>query len=290
MAKYIPDIKSHRWVILAPGRFGKPLASNKDYTITSKNGIKVAHECPFCPGNENKTPPEIDCIRKEHLWSVRVFSNKYPITDIHEIIVHNPDHLKDLESFTETELLDLLKIYQRRLKALNEQGVPILFRNRGVAAGTSLPHPHSQIIVLPHQINLESLSLEPVKNVVLDNNYFVLFCPDFSQYPYEVWITHKNCTKYELGSPELSEIRLEKFSEAELLDLGELLQKILRALGKILGEFDYNYYISPKPPFYLRLIPRVVTRGGFEIGTGLSTNTLDPTEAAENLKKLIKKS
>lgn len=287
MAKYIPDIKSRRWVILAPGRFGKPSASNSDYTIISKNGFKLAKECPFCLGNEDKTPPEIDSLKKNDQWQVRVFGNKFPITDIHEVIVHSPDHCRDLEDFSDQQLLALFKIYQKRLTALANQGVPILFRNYGVSAGTSLPHPHSQIIVLPQQINLESLYLEPVKNMVLENNYFVLYCPDFSQYPYEIWITHKDCSKYELGAPELLEIKLNEFTDEELLDLAKLLQKTIKAMQKNLGKFDYNYYISPKPPFYLRLIPRLITRGGFELGTGLSTNTLDPTEAAEDLKEAL---
>ena len=288
MTKYIPDIKSQRWVILAPGRFGKPASTNKDYTITTKKGIKVAQECPFCLGNEALTPPEIDSIIKDELWTVRAFSNKYPITDIHEVIIHSPDHFKDIEQFDDKELLDLFTLYQRRLKALSLQGVSILFRNFGVSAGTSLPHPHSQIIVLPSQINLESLALEPIKNLVYENTYFVLYCPDFSQYPYEIWITHKKASQYEQGAPELLDIKLSKFGKEELLDLAKLLQKTILALQKILGKFDYNYYISPKPPFYLRLIPRLITRGGFELGTGLSTNTLDPVQAAQELKKLIK--
>jgi len=288
MTKYIPDFSSSRWVILAPGRFNKPKAVNREYTITTKNGLKMATECPFCPGNEGLTTPEIDRISQENGWLVRTFSNKYPITDVHEVIVHHPDHFRDLEDFTEPEILALMQMYQKRLQALRQSGVPILFRNKGESAGTSLPHPHSQIIVLPQQINLEALTLEPVKNIILDNNYFVLYCPDFSQYPYEIWISHKKSQSLDINSHEQQEIRFENFSETELVDLGVLLQKALHALNKTLSHFDYNFYFAPKPPFYLRLIPRIMTRGGFELGTGLSTNTLDPSEAAEELKKLIK--
>jgi len=288
MTKYIPDFSSRRWVILAPGRFNKPKVTNHEYTVTDKGGLKFAAECPFCPGNEHLTTPEIDRSTRGESWQVRIFSNKYPITDIHEVIVHHPDHLRDLEDFTEPEMLALMQMYQKRLRALRLSGVPILFRNKGETAGTSLPHPHSQIIVLPQQINLEALTLEPVKNIILDNNYFVLYCPDFSQYPYEIWISHKKSQSLEITSQAQQEIRFEDLGEAELIDLGMLLQKALLALGKILNSFDYNFYFSPKPPFYLRLIPRIMTRGGFELGTGLSTNTLDPAQAAEELRKLIK--
>jgi UDPglucose--hexose-1-phosphate uridylyltransferase len=287
MTKYIPDFSSRRWVILAPGRFSKPKATNQEYSITNNNGLKYAKECPFCLGNESLTPPEIDRIAQGNSWLVRTFSNKYPITDIHELIVHHPDHFRDIEDFDAKEMLALMQMYQKRLQALRLNGVPILFRNKGQSAGTSLPHPHSQVIVLPQQINLEALTLEPVKNIILDNAYFVLYCPDFSQYPYEIWIAHKKSQSLELSSRDQQEVRFENFSESELADLGMLLQKALRALTEILGQFDYNYYFSPNPPFYLRLIPRIMTRGGFELGTGLSTNTLDPSEAAEKLKELI---
>ncbi len=288
MAKYIPDSKSHRWVILAPGRLHKPHAKTKDYRPLKQNGIYVARDCPFCLGNEHKTPPEIDSIKKNHLWSIRVIPNKYPITDIHEVIIHSPDHNKELEDMTESELLLLFLMYQKRLKVLSQQGMPILFRNKGEAAGTSIPHPHSQIILLPSQINLDALYLEPIRNIVKDNENFVVYCPDFSQYPYEVWIAHKTCCQKEIENEKLKEVKFTSFSEQELLDLGKLLQLSLRALKKTLGTFSYNYYISPLPPFYLRIIPRILTRGGFEIGTGLSTNVLDPASAAEELKKNLK--
>ena len=288
MAKYIPDIQSHRWVILAPGRLSKPKTAEKDYQLKQKNGLNYSPDCPFCPGNEHLTPDEIDSIKKDDSWLVRTFSNKYPITDIHEVIVHHRDHKKDIEDFSDKEIFDLITMYQKRINDLSKKGATILFRNKGFKAGTSIHHPHSQIILLPEQINLESLSLEPIKNIIMENESFLLYCPDFSQYPYEIWIVHKSCKGKELGQEALKEIRFTHFVEKELLHLGLLLQKSLRALTKQLGDFSYNYYISPKPPFYLRIIPRLLTRGGFELGTGLSTNVVDPVSAAEELKKHIK--
>jgi hypothetical protein len=45
-------------------------------------------------------------------------------------------------------------------------------------------------------------------------------------------------------------------------------------------EFGYNYYISPREDWYLRIIPRFVHRAGFELGTGLSVNVVEPADAA----------
>ncbi len=291
MAKYIPDSQTHRWVILAPARFGKPKAKNADYLITKVGDFNVASDCPFCPGNEKQTPTEIEriaAVMNGSDWLVRTIPNRYPITDIHEIIIHHPDHNKEVEDMSESEILNLMTMYQHRLKALSKDGVPILFRNKGVTAGTSIPHPHSQIIVLPNQINLEALSLEPLNNIVYRNEYFVMYCPDFSQYPYEVWITHSKLIGVEIRSEIVSNVQIANFSSEELQHLGIILQELIRAMKGVLGkDVDYNYYISPYPPFYLRIIPRVLIRGGFELGTGLATNTVDPRDAAAELKKYI---
>ena len=48
--------------------------------------------------------------------------------------------------------------------------------------------------------------------------------------------------------------------------------------------FGYNYYIYPKENWYLRVIPRFVHRAGFELGTGLQVNVIDPFDAAAELK------
>lgn len=287
MAKYVPDILNHRWVILAASRLTRPHDHNKQHRLIKKRGMHISPDCPFCPGNEDRTPPEIDVIQSEHDWAVRTFSNKFPITDVHEVIVHTPDHLKEIPEMTDNEIQQLMIMYQKRLSELEKRGVPIIFRNKGTDAGTSLMHPHSQIIVIPSQVNLEALVLEPVKNVVYELGSFIAYCPDFSQFPYEVWITHKRCKDVEAGSNSADAVKFLNFSHEELNSLGIITKRIIRALGKILDGFAYNYYIGPHPPFYLRVIPRIYIRGGFEIGTGLSTNIVDPAVACEEIRKQI---
>ncbi len=287
MAKYIPDSKNHRWVILAPNRLHKPATGKKEYNLFKEGGICKSKECPFCVGNEDKTPGEIMRVKDERFgWKVRVFRNKYPITDLHEVIVHNPDHCKEIEKMSEEDLLDLFSVYQKRIIALRKEGIPIVFRNKGERAGSSITHPHSQIILLPKQINLEALGLEPIKNKIKENEFFVSYCPDFSQYPYEIWIAHKDSESLEIGSEKLRKIDFVNFNQKELASLGLLLKDSIISLRKVIKrEFPYNYYIAPIPPFYLRIIPRVVIRGGFELGTGLSTNIVDPVVAAEKLRE-----
>ncbi|KKR47948.1 MAG: Galactose-1-phosphate uridylyltransferase, partial [Candidatus Curtissbacteria bacterium GW2011_GWA1_40_16] len=47
----------------------------------------------------------------------------------------------------------------------------------------------------------------------------------------------------------------------------------------------YNFYIHHGKDWYLRIIPRLIHRAGFELGTGISVNIIDPADAADILKE-----
>ena len=149
-----------------------------------------------------------------------------------------------------------------------------------------LPPPHPQLVLIPRQTNRDPLVREPIMNVVEDNNFFVTYCPDFSQWPYEVWIApKKEGTVYGDTADE------------ELKDLSVILQNALKKLKVKYHDqtiskshtqmpFSYNFYIHHAKNWFLRIIPRLVHRAGFELGTGLSVNVIDPTIAAEELKAI----
>lgn len=279
MAKFVPDAQSKRWSVIAPERIVRPEEMQSGFRET---------RCPFCPGNEDMTPPELFRIGNGAGWKVRVFPNKFPITDIHEVIVHSPDDKKDIELLDIEQVRQVFKAYRERYKANEKYGQVLIFCNHGESAGASLRHPHSQLVVIPSQISLDVLAREPINNVVSENTYFVTYCPDFSQWPYEVWIV----PKAEGGS--YGEIK-----DEEIFDLAGIMQEVLIKLrGKFLKgetpnvareeEFTYNYYISPGKDWYIRIIPRFVHRAGFELGTGLTVNIKDPAEVAKELAFLEK--
>ncbi len=247
-------------------------------------------KCPFCCGNESMTPPEVLRIGQGYQncsgWTIRVVPNLFPITDIHEVIIHSPEHNKDIEDFDTDHVAMLLNVYRARFQAHMTDGQVMIFCNHGEHAGASLAHPHSQLVVLPKQINLDALVREPVTNIVDDNNYFITYCPDFSQWPYEVWI-----------APKKDSGTFADTTDDELKDLAVILQKSLRRLKvkyndpttkKIhkFAAFAYNFYIHHAKNWFIRMIPRLVHRAGFELGTGLSVNVVDPTEAARELKEI----
>jgi UDPglucose--hexose-1-phosphate uridylyltransferase len=273
MTKYVPDISSRRWVIVAPARTARPDDNHKKSSV-----------CGFCEGHEDLTPDEVFRIgrgnRNERGWKVRVITNKYPITDFHEVVIHTPTDEGDLHELPTTHIGLIFQAYKQRYNFYRKNGQVLIFCNHGEHAGASINHPHSQIVVIPPQINLDSLTCEPLNNVVDTNKFFNVYCPDFSQWPYELWIAPKKTGTFfgDITDPEID-------------DLSQILHKVMKRLHKIYIQkkfaipYGYNYYISPKENWYLRIIPRFVHRAGFELGTGLSVNIVDPIAAAEDFKK-----
>ncbi len=271
MSKYVPDILSRRWVIISPQRIARP------------DGSKKKGRCPFCPGEEKETPPEVFRLGEGEAnqpgWLVRVVPNRYPITDLHEVIIHSPHHNKDIVDLPLSHIKLIFKAYRERYNFYRKKGQVLIFDNHGQHSGASLTHSHSQLVVIPSQINLDTLSREPLNNLIEENKFFYVYCPEFSQWPYEVWI-----------APRKQNTVFGDVSDEEIDDLSGILQKILKQLEKIYYRhrltkipFAYNYYIYPQQNWYIRIIPRFVHRAGFELGTGLSVNIIDPMDAALEL-------
>lgn len=274
MAKYVPDISSRRWVIISTRRNGRP----DDVREHEKDPVD-----PFAPGNEAQTSKEVFRIGPGEPgtpgWEVRVIENKYPISDFHEVVIHGPGE-EDLHEMDPDQAHKVFEAFRERFNYYCKQGHVILFCNRGEHAGASLTHPHTQLVVLPHQINLSTIAREPKDNMVKSTEHFDVYCPDFSQWPYEVWI-----------APKREDTLFGSITDVEITDLVELYQEIMKKLEVIYAEksktgpgFSYNFYIYPGENWYMRIIPRMAYRAGFELGTGLSVNTTDPEDAATELR------
>lgn len=281
MAKFVPDVKTQRWIVISTGRQKRP-------DTVAKPMVAGNHKVdPFEMGNEHLTPPEV--FRRGSGepdtpgWKVRVVPNLFPITDTHEVVIHSPDPVRDIEDLEHEQVRLILATYRERYQHHRKDGHVLIFCNHGKSAGASLTHPHSQIVVVPKQINLDALSREPIQNVVEDNTFFTVYCPDFSQWPYEVWIAPKTENTW------FGDIR-----DDELTDLSKLLKSTLCRLKSCFDDpevkafrgeipFSYNYYISHGENWFIRIIPRFIHRAGFELGTGLNVNVVDPKDAALHL-------
>ncbi|MGD9898290.1 MAG: galactose-1-phosphate uridylyltransferase [Calditrichaceae bacterium] len=156
-----------RWVIISKERGKRPI----DFEIIAAS-VKSDY-CPFCPGNEESTPPEIYKISGENNgWSLRVIPNKFPVLHVegnlerkgegiydllngigaHEVIIETNVHDEKMENYNQPHLENIIKTYRSRildLKNDNRLKYAIIFKNHGADAGASLEHAHSQLVALP---------------------------------------------------------------------------------------------------------------------------------------------
>lgn len=287
MPRFVPDSKTRRWVVVAPERAFRPHEQREvedPKSVFKKNGYFFREDCPFCLGNEHLTPPEVyrwgKSYPKDPHWLVRVVPNKYPITDTHEIIIHSPDHKEDITDLSSEQVEVLFKVFRDRDRTLRKEGQVLIFNNKGKVTGESLIHPHSQVVVIPEQIKLDVLHLEPAKNVIMKSRRLVVYCPEFSQWPYEVWIAKRACFKpgHEPGC------LFGDASDSTARELAEMVKRILKRLLELFPELSYNFYFSPIGCWYFRIIPRLTLRAGFELGTGLHVNVVEPEKAARKLR------
>ncbi len=170
MPQFRKDPINGRWVIVN--------AESPRLTFPPRTSVKSSKVCPFCPGNESLTPPEIASYQMRgsyggrNSWQVRVIPNKFPALRIeesaerrgagiydriggfgaHEVIIENPDHDKEIADLSLDEAALILKVYRDRCADLSRDKrirYILLFKNYGSEAGASLEHPHSQLIGLP---------------------------------------------------------------------------------------------------------------------------------------------
>jgi len=154
-------------------------------------------------------------------------------------------------------------------------------------SGASLPHPHSQISVVPEEIPTNTLPIQPVVNIVEQVGEFVSYCPEYSEWSYETWITP-------IKNEELRIKNFKNLNENQVKNLAMILQSSIQKLKKIHNgnshyskkPFGYNYYISPVEPWYLRIIPRFMERAGFELSTGIMVNSVEAKRASEELRNM----
>jgi UDPglucose--hexose-1-phosphate uridylyltransferase len=161
-----------RWVIIATERGRRP----SDFLVHSEK--PATSFCPFCAGNEDKTPPEIWAIRPNGTkpntagWEVRVVANKFPALMIegdldrrgvgiydqmngvgaHEVVIEGPAHDTDLSDQSVEHLAKVFRAYRERLADLEHDlrfRYVLIFKNYGLTAGASLSHPHTQLIATP---------------------------------------------------------------------------------------------------------------------------------------------
>ncbi len=317
------------YTIIAPERLHRPMP-HRPAELASDT------PCPFCPGNEHLTPHEIFALRDGKRWRTRVVPNLYKALQIeapresrreglyerwsgygaHEIVIDTPQHDATLSTMQIEQIVAWLATLQERIRDLSKDpnlASIAIFKNSGLLAGATQPHPHTQIIasmLLPkHLLRLgehlwhyyeehgralmdDIIASEKQNDRFLyETHSFCAFAPFASAFAFESIVAAKECRT------------LAACSQAQLQELASHLQKLMYALTQELGEFSYNlllyepplrknfqneHYYEDLPRFYrffVRITPRIYTLAGFELLSHEIINPVAPELAASLLRR-----
>lgn len=332
MSEFRLDPTTREWVIIASERAKRP----RDLVSRAPHPQPEAHlaECPFCPGNEEQTTNEsasyLDPVTG--LWRVRVFENKFPAVSpdgfadrvedhplalsvkgvgMHEVVVESALHNRLLGEMEDDEIFDVVRAYRDRLRELHTQHFVrqvIIFKNHGVSAGTSLEHPHSQIVATPvvpryrrHQydvavqhydergrnlyLDIVEFEIERGVRVIRESTSFVEIHPYASRRPFETWII-----------PKTQRASFADVPDEELRQFGGALRDALHGLLVGLNNPDFNHILytgalgdenEPHFCWHLRVYPRLTAVAGFEIGSGIHINSSVPEDTAKFMRGVV---
>jgi len=332
MTELRQDPTTNEWVIIARERAKRPY----DFVARKENESVPAfvEDCPFCPGNERLTPPEVAVYRRDLdplNWAIRIVPNMYPALTpddvaggnldephfkamdgfgFHEVVIESPLHNQTLSTMDVSDVNLILRAYQDRYRVLSKKAnvkLIITFKNHGTKAGTSLFHPHSQIVAAPVVSNyvnqkrtvakeyyekkdrcvycdINGWEVESCNRLVSETPKFIVFHPYASRYPFETWI-----------SPKTHNACFANICSEDMSELAEVLHKTIMKIDNVLGKPDFNYIVHTAPVedenadflhWYIQMVPRIWIAAGFEIGSGVYINSSIPEETAKFMKEI----
>ncbi|HEV3497479.1 MAG TPA: galactose-1-phosphate uridylyltransferase, partial [Actinomycetes bacterium] len=252
-------------------------------------------------------------------WHVRVVPNKFPAfagpvtsakhngglyrsvptAGVHEVVIHNPDHWATLADLEVPEVARVMAAWRARLAAHRDRafGAVLVIVNQGRTAGASLEHPHSQVFATAGRPDRVQAELDRLAGgscaacatvaaerdgprLVEATGDLLVICPWASAAPLEALLL-----------PAAHRPRFEEGGADDDIAVATALRDLLRRFRGVADDHaPYNLVLHSAPPgvddfhWHLHLLPRLTTYGGFELGTGVIINVVDPDRAAEALR------
>ena len=321
------DIVSGDWILVSPFLKKKPLFF--------KPNVVRALPKSHCPFEGKKLSDQKELLlwlpkpgkNKLEDWWIRIFPNRYPVVlpepamprtiteaiynkktgvGFQEVVVTR-DHDRPIGDMTEKEVTLLLEAYTARFQALqNEPSVEyiLIFHNAGPRAGSTVPHPHSQILAIPiippdvarsissslayyeahgrcaHCSIIRHEKRKKIR-VIYENDLFIVIAPYASHASFEMRIF-----------PKVHEAHFEVIDAKQTILLARAMSFVFRGLKTKLKNPDFNFFIHTAPPkskdyqyhWHIEIIPRIVIKGGVELGIGMDIIKVPPEEAAQFLR------
>lgn len=319
MSELRHDLLTGRLVLLARGRGARPDTHAR--TRAARGG---STSCPFCPGHEAETPPEVARIPPTPAggpadgpgWQVRVVPNLYPIvggadagpgaSGAHEVAILSPEHDATFGDLADDRAIDVFVVLRDRARAQATAGhahSQVLI-NQGKAAGASIEHPHAQLLALdfvPPAVTVAvdryaAAASDPVladqaeaddHQTVVSGGAVQAWCPHGAASPFETRI-----------AATAAGTRFEDASDGQIFGVALVLRDVLAALGRVLdtadGRAPYNVIVHNGPAhddvayhWWISIAVRTSVVAGFEMGTAILVNTVDPRDAASALRAAL---
>lgn len=285
-------------VLIATARGLRP--KNKEKKV-ERDTRKCVETCPFCVGNESMTPSAIQSWPEEGPWEVRIVENLYPVLGDdsndqaysfglqqtiegygrHEVIIDHADHGVALHEMSEAHVAMLFQAYQSRMQVLYKADgrlkYVLIFKNYGAAAGSSIPHTHSQLIatpVIPENVFLE-LTNSHEFHQKRGRCVFCSLVDEALSFEATIYDRHSGKVRRKIDVGQYIVERGEKFvaikpfasrfewevhiipldHEADFLnmdaddfgDFSGVLIRTMQRLDAVLGNVQYNYFIHSVP-------------------------------------------
>jgi len=226
------------------------------------------------------------------------------------VIIEHPRHDTTLAELPEDDIAEVLRAWQQRYRLIQQDprvAAIIVFKNHGQRAGTSLEHPHSQLIatpVMPPQVRVRferamryfdefgtclvcdmlAQELAAGSRIIHAGDYFVAFIPYAALSPFHLWIfPRRHCASFADAAA------------GELADLARTLRVVLGKLRRGLNNPDFNLALRCLPArqhadeclhWYVSIVPRVSRTAGFELGSGMFVNSAIPEDSAAFLRSV----
>jgi UDPglucose--hexose-1-phosphate uridylyltransferase len=139
MSELRQNFATKEWVVIATERARRPeeMVRHREH----KPEASFVATCPFCPGNEKSTPPEVLRVPAslDVPWHARVIPNKFAALSrdvqptrtvhrsrravngfgVHDVIIETPDHSLVLARMPDSYVAEILRIYKTRYDELS---------------------------------------------------------------------------------------------------------------------------------------------------------------------------
>ncbi len=272
-----------------------------NYNINKTSGQNNDFPCPFCKENANLTGETII----DNVLGSRIVKNIYPVVDnefgVHDVAIESPIHELQLKDMSIALVYNFLQLMQSRAQEVslkdNIKNVQV-FKNSGPISGATLEHSHWQIVstnVVPHKNKIISNNFtkyfEETKGCFLcnenevikvkedDNMIFSIPKAGCGNINFRIFPKRHVSTFLELETEELKSLAEYIITSANILsEFKDIVSFNIIFFSEAVGENNENFH------FFVDVIERMGTFGGFELATGDYINSVLPEELYKELK------